>query len=338
MRQPDFQNFLDVIKGKNTGKVPLFEFIINDDFLRYFAGEEIVNQKDELTEFRIALHGFKNAGYDFCAVPQWHTNTLKFVTKEHTKLSSISSNAGALITDRESFEKYEWPDPEKGDYSILDKIAAEMPEGMKLLVFGPLGVLELAVEIVGYENLCIMTLMDEELTAEIFDNIGKRLLRFYELCLEHDSVGAIVGNDDWGFKTQTLLDHDTLRKYVFPWHKKIVAAAHAKGKPAILHSCGNLVEIMYDIMYDMKYDAKHSYEDGIVPVEEAYKRWGDRITIVGGIDMDFLTRSTPEQVTERCKNLLELTKPTSRYIMGAGNSIPHFVPLDNYNALRNSVE
>ena len=338
MKQPDFQNFLDVIKGKNTGKVPLFEFIINDEALRHFAGEDIVNQKDELTELRIALHGYKNAGYDFCAVPQWHTNTLKFKTKEHEKLSSISSNDGALITDRESFDKYVWPDPEKGDYSIFEKLGAIMPEGMKLIAFGPSGVLEVAVDIVGYENLCIMTLMDEELTAEIFDNIGKRMLRYYEICLEYDSVGAIIGNDDWGFKTQTLLDHDSLRKFVFPWHKKIVAAAHAKGKPAILHSCGNLVEVMDDIIDDMKYDAKHSYEDEIVPVEEAYKRWGNRITIMGGIDVDFLSRSTPEAVGERCKNVLELTKSGGRYCLGSGNSIPDFVPMENYNALLNSVK
>ena len=59
-----------------------------------------------------------------------------------------------------------------------------------------------------------------------------------------------------------------LRKFVFPWHKRIVETIHKFGKPAILHSCGNLIEVMDDIIEDMGYDAKHSFEDAIMPVEE----------------------------------------------------------------------
>jgi hypothetical protein len=46
----------------------------------------------------------------------------------------------------------------------------------------------------------------------------------------------------------------------YPWHKKIVDVIHDSGKPAILHSCGNLAEVMEDIIEDLHYDGKHSYE------------------------------------------------------------------------------
>ncbi len=76
-----------------------------------------------------------------------------------------------------------------------------------------------------------------------------------------------------------------MREYVTPWHKKIVELIHEAGRPAILHSCGNLVPLWEDIIDDIGYDAKHSYEDTILPVEEAYQTYGDRIAILGGIDM-----------------------------------------------------
>jgi hypothetical protein len=37
---------------------------------------------------------------------------------------------------------------------------------------------------------------------------------------------------------------------------------------------------------------KHSFEDKIMPVEEVYRRWGDRIGIVGGLDMHLLASGT----------------------------------------------
>jgi uroporphyrinogen decarboxylase len=79
-----------------------------------------------------------------------------------------------------------------------------------------------------------------------------------------------------------------MRRLVIPWHREIAKAIHLAGKPAILHSCGQLEHVMDDIIDDIKYDGKHSYEDKILPVEQAYEKWGNRIAILGGIDLDFV--------------------------------------------------
>jgi uroporphyrinogen decarboxylase len=178
-----------------------------------------------------------------------------------------------------------------------------------------------------------MTLMDEQLAMEIFNAVGSRLLQYYTRLLQFDCVGAVIGNDDWGFKTQTMLDTQSMRKYVIPWHRKIVEKVHACGKVAIMHSCGNLKEVMNDIIDDIGYDGKHSFEDGITPVEEAYKLWGSRIAIMGGIDVDFLCRSSEIEINKRARKLIETTFDQGGYCLGSGNSIPEFVPLNNYKAM-----
>jgi uroporphyrinogen decarboxylase len=38
-----------------------------------------------------------------------------------------------------------------------------------------------------------------ELVGDIFEAVGSRLARHYEICSKFDSVGALVSNDDWGF-------------------------------------------------------------------------------------------------------------------------------------------
>jgi uroporphyrinogen decarboxylase len=149
-------------------------------------------------------------------------------------------------------------------------------------------------------------------------------------------VGALIVNDDWGFKTQTMIAPETLRQFVFPWHKKIVETIHLNGKHAILHSCGNLSDVIDDIVDDMKFDAKHSFEDIILPVEQAWQQWHGRIAIMGGIDMDFLVRSEPDTIKERCRKILELTG-SEAYALGSGNSIPTYVPIKNYLAMIETI-
>jgi len=130
-----------------------------------------------------------------------------------------------------------------------------------------------------------------------------------------------------------MLSPADLRKYVFPWHKKIVEAAHAKGKPAILHSCGYMEEIADDIAFDMKFDGKHSYEDNIMPVEDVYRKYHDRFAIIGGIDVDFMVRKSPEEITARAAAMLELADKDGGFALGTGNSVPEYIPNEKYFAM-----
>jgi uroporphyrinogen decarboxylase len=153
-----------------------------------------------------------------------------------------------------------------------------------------------------------------------------------EAIAAHPVIGAIQICDDWGFKTDTFLSPETLRRAIFPWHQRVVAAAHAAEKIAILHACGNVFNVMDDVIGVMGYDAKHSFEDVICPVEEAWRRYSDRITILGGLDVDFLARSTPAQIYDRCRALVE-SAGKRRYALGSGNSVTPDVSWENYMAM-----
>jgi uroporphyrinogen decarboxylase len=90
---------------------------------------------------------------------------------------------------------------------------------------------------------------------------------------------------------------------------------------------------MDDIIDDIGYDAKHSFEDGIQPVEEAYDQYGRRISIMGGLDVDFLVRSEHGVVYRRAKAMLERSGQHGGYALGTGNSVPEYIPQENYFAM-----
>ena len=334
---PDFNNFLKVFSHQPLEKPVLFEFFLNEDLYSYLAGKDMKTAESNLDKLKIILTAFHKAGYDYATVPSTYTDTLWFHKNEVDQIESKSLNEGFVITDRNDFEQYNWPDPEAGDYTIYEDLGKHLPDGMKLIASGPGGVLENVTELVGFDRMCFMIFENEPLAKDIFDAVGSRLLKFYELVSSYDSVGALIVNDDWGFKSQLMLSPDMMRKFVFPWHRKMVDAIHESGKPAILHSCGNLSEVMEEVIKDMKFDGKHSFEDIITPVEEAYDLWGDRIAILGGIDMDFLARSTPEIIRDRAEKLLEQTNDKGGFALGSGNSIPDYIPWENYFSMTSVV-
>jgi uroporphyrinogen decarboxylase len=278
---------------------------------------------------RKVMRAYHRAGYD-------HVNVLvpgfEFPSFRRTGTRTVSLNEGGLISDRATFEAYPWPDPEAADYTILDVLAAELPEGMKLIPYGPCGVLENVIEIMGFETLCFLLADDPILVGEVFDQVGSRLERYYQIVSAHPAVGACIDNDDWGFKTQTMLSTRQMRRYVFPWHRRIVRAVHDYGKPVVLHSCGHFERILED-MNAIGIDARHSYEDNILPVEQAYELYRDRFAIIGGIDVDFICRAAPEAVYQRARSMLERTAERGGYALGTGNSVPDYVPDENYFAM-----
>jgi len=327
--QPDFNELLAVLNKQKPTRPVLFELFMNPVVYELLAG----HKPDDVTEEannRMVIDAFHAGGYDYSCV---HSNSFSFPIKERHHQKTVSLNDGFVITDEKSFMEYNWPDAESFDYSKLKRLGSYMPDGMKLMVCGPCGVLENVIALTGYENLCYMLADEPDLAEQIFTEVGSRLLKYYQISAEYDSVGLLMANDDWGFNTQTFLSPDDMRRYVFPWHKKIVETAHNHKKPAILHSCGYAGEVMEDIIEDLKFNGRHSYEDSIMPVEECYKKWGKRIGTIGGIDIDFLIKSSPEEIQKRCSAMLDLAEEFGSYALGSGNSVPEYIPYEKYRAM-----
>jgi uroporphyrinogen decarboxylase len=87
---------------------------------------------------------------------------------------------------------------------------------------------------------------------------------------------------------------------------------------------------MPDLIEGVGIDAKHSFENAIMPVERFQERYGDRIGILGGVDVDILTRRPRDEVRREVRRLIDTCHPQGRFCIGSGNSIPSYVPLENY--------
>lgn len=315
--RPDFEQLRkSLMRDGVPSCVPFYELFVNAEVMEPCLGKKIESRTD-VVEF------YYRAGYDY--VPTW-------VWIDLPGGSLIDRSSGYPIKDWHTFEEYPWPSLDSVSIGEFEATIPVLPEGMKM-VGQTGGIFETAEKLAGYEQLCYMIADDPELVQAIFDRLYALYEAMYRAMASIPQVGALVISDDLGFKTQTMIAPDDLRRYVLPGHKMLAEIAHDIGKPCILHCCGNLSEIMEDIIEDVRIDAKHSYEDSIMPVTEAKRLYGDRIAILGGFDVDRLCRNTEDEVRQYTRMLIEECGRGGGYCLGSGNSIAPFVPVGSYLAM-----
>jgi uroporphyrinogen decarboxylase len=63
------------------------------------------------------------------------------------------------------------------------------------------------------------------------------------------------------------------------------------------------------------------------------ERYGGRVALLGGLDVDFLCRSDEAAVRQRVRDTLAVCQPGGGYCLGTGNSVANYIPLENYLAM-----
>lgn len=341
---PDGEAFEACLRRQGTPKrvhsIELYlDFEVQQEIARRYGVWDGLNPEDPYywPKCQIAIQRF--LGYDYVTWGLWQDWKVPGQIAEDT--AGLKREAGRRFTDHlhgpimswEDFERFDWPDPSKADTTSLEWLNANLPEDM-CLIGGVTGhFLEQLTALMGYENLCYALADDRALVRAIADRVNDYYLHLYRTVVQFDRVRMVWGSDDLGFRTGTLIAPDDLREFVLPAHKAAAKIFHDAGKLYLLHCCGQVMDIFEDLIEDVKIDAKHSYEDTIMPPTEAKRLFGDRMAILGGIDLDFLCRSAPDEVRARVRETLDVCQPGGGYCLGTGNSVANFVPVDNYLAM-----
>lgn len=342
--RPDGERFISTIMGRVCPeRPPLVEYLI-DDALRKpivteLLGEEWVEPApDDPGSLERYLDNFiavwRQLGYDFIRFEQsLPLAELHVQGGDSTRADGIRSWNDlhhGTISSWDDFERFQWPTVTPQFLRNYEYLAEHLPEGMGLMVCHAGGIYEHLAALFSYEGLCYALFDQPDLVAAVADRLGALMLDVYRQLVQLPGIIAIFPGDDMGFRSATLIPPDALRHYTLPWHARFAAVAHEAGLPYFLHSCGNLREIMPDLIDMVGIDAKHSFENAIISADAFQIEYGGRIGVLGGVDIDILGRGIPAQVRAETRRLIEACAPRGRYAVGSGNSIPSYVPLENY--------
>ena len=236
------------------------------------------------------------------------------------------------IASWEDFEEYPWPDPKNADVSELERLCELLPDGMGMS--GHCGhFCENLCWLFGYENLCYQFYDNRDLVQAVADRILQLEFAHSDALLSLERCGIIWHSDDMGFKTGLMFSAEDMRHFVLSGHRKLADREHAAGRVVLLHACGKRDDIMEDLIEDAKFDGIHSFEDVIEPITDAKRRWGARIAVIGGVDVDYLARRSQEDIRGRVREILDVCQPGGGFALGSGNTVANYIPVANYLAM-----
>ncbi|MDP6439701.1 MAG: uroporphyrinogen decarboxylase family protein [Candidatus Brocadiia bacterium] len=233
-----------------------------------------------------------------------------------------------LITSWEDFESYDWLRPEDADLSVLEYYEKNLPEDMR--VFHVLDVWEVVRSLFGFETFCYKLYEDPALVEAVVEKAGSFAEKMADALCDFECFGVLNLSDDLGYKTSLMISPEDVRRLFIPWHKRIADLAHRHGKLFFFHCCGNMYELIDDYIDYVRIDAKHSFEENVLPVTEVKRRYGDRLTLLGGMDVDLLARGNEQAIRARTREVLETCVPGGGYFLGSGNWVTEYIPVDSY--------
>ncbi len=333
--KPDIEQLIKTLRLEKTNFIPIAELGVHPKIKEKFIGRPILTLEDEI-EFSL------KAGYDYVKLqPIADFNPSKIgvnpekieIKDDGTPQFDWASEGKGVITNEEEFENYRFPSKSDFDYSRLDEIKPLLPEGMG--VIGQYGdIFTMTWEMMGFETFSITLFENPELIGRLNNVLGELVVSMFEVFAQHDTVDVLWFSDDIAFTNGLMVSPDVLDQYFFPWLKKIGDLAKEYNKPFIYHTDGVLFDV-FDKIIECGVDAIHPIEPKAMKITEVKKKYGDKLCLIGHVDVDLLARGTPEQVRAVIEKNIKVAGYNGGYIIGSGNSIPEYVNYENYMAMLN---
>lgn len=333
--KPDFHRLrVAVTRESLPDRIPTAEVGIDLEIMDEFLGQPI-------TDIKTYASFWVKANYDYMLLqvrgqPLFDASQVKIAEGVLTTyLPKTSSTMQGRVTDEKSFDEYPWIGSNDVYYKDVDIIKDYLPDGMKLIVnHGPL--YSAISRTMGLEAMSIAMVDNPDLLRAVANKIGALCVHIVENLVQREWVGGIWWGDDMAYTTGLMVPPDFLRTYVFDFYRQIGSLCRQYGKLFLFHSDGQIEEVFEDLI-ECGIQATHPNEPTSVNIVELKKRWGDRLSFCGNIDVGLLVQGQPEDITNAVRKLIEQVGPGGGFILSSGNSIAKYIPLANYKAMLNAL-
>ena len=334
--RPDITQLLATLRLQPATHVPNVELGIHPTIKERFLGRPIATLADDVEFWHRAGYDYikLQPGVDFDPAGIATGRNLK-ANEEGTVVRKWASEGAGIIRSRSDLERYVFPKPEDLSYERFNQVKPLLPAGMG--VIGQYGdIFTMTWEMMGFETFSMAVYEDPELVEELNSKLGEIVVSMFERMAAHPAVDILWYSDDIAYASGLMISPPLLRKYFFPWLKKIGELAKSAGKPLLYHTDGVLYAVMEDIIA-CGVDALHPIEPKAMELAEVKKRYGDRLCLIGHVDVDMLSRGSKEEVREQVRKNIAAAWAGTGYCAGSGNSIPEYVDFGNYLAMLEAV-
>lgn len=325
--------FLTALKIQVPDRVPFGELNIDETVAYKILGRpKDKSQEGNLEKTRVPLEDQKELsrvlGRDIISF------TLRapiFVNKEKGKDGRLFYREG-LIQTIEDIDCYPLPDPNADELYEEAQCFIEGKDEFAVLAVTRLGIFPTILSL-GYERFCTLIYDNLEMVECLLDKYVDWQLVVVER-LSRMGVDGILTTDDMGWKGGLLFSPKFFRSVFLPRMKSV---AEKITVPWIVHSDGDITEIVEDLL-DLGIAGLHPIEPDVMDMACMKKRYGDRVCLLGNINLTTLTLGTTEDVAAEVRARIREAAPGGGYILTSANSIASYCKPENVVAMAEAVK
>jgi len=206
--RPDFNRILKAFwREGEPDRVPLAELGVAPQIMSEFLGHPFRTTKDRVDFFAMA-------GYDYVKLsPIVNMNPAGIQPKEQSERNINRAEAvdrdwapegQGMITSREEFDRYVWPDPRDISYEMFEETPSLLPQGMG--VIGQYGdIFTLTWELMGFETFSYALVDQTDLVEDLWNTVGEIIYGMFKKMAAYEFVGALWYSDDIAYQTGLLV-------------------------------------------------------------------------------------------------------------------------------------
>ncbi|MBI2914995.1 MAG: hypothetical protein HYY08_03605 [Firmicutes bacterium] len=229
---------------------------------------------------------------------------------------------------------YRFPSADQFDTAIVTSLVRESD----FFVFPVVtGAFEASYEFLDFEDFMVWCRSSKREIKEW----TRKLARFGAACATgavRAGAHGIVVADDLAYNTGMFLSPELMRELVFPYLEEEVAEIKALGVPVFLHSDGDIRPVLADIVA-MGFNGWHGIQPSAgLDLVEIKRVCGDRLCLMGNVDVDLLVRGQPEEIEREVERLIRLAAPGGGFILSSSNALCSGVSAANALAMYRTAE
>jgi len=264
-------------------------------------------------------------------ITEWHTarRTLRMVQR----LDRDDEAAGLLpktieypIKTVEDYEAYEDVMrhrefiPSYEQYLEYDRRIG--PQGLPMIVLGPVPIHDLLINWVGYEQGYLDLHDHPDVVLQAVETANSTYRRMWEIVAE--SPGRLVMH---GVNFDTVITPPKVfREHFLPYIRSFNELMHGAGKKVAFHGDGDMSGLL-ELMLEADYDVADCFAcEPMVrcTIARARSVWRERVTIWGGLPSVLLEPHVPlEQLRDHLEHVYRTVAPGDRFILGiADQALP----------------
>ena len=181
------------------------------------------------------------------------------------------------------------------------------------------------------DQLLEAMLTDPEWVKDMVDAQTDLVLATFEMVIEKGyKPDGYWCSDDLGYRNGLMFSPKVFRELFLPAHRALCEYCHQHGVSTFLHTCGNVNEVVDDLI-DVGWDCLQPLEvKAQMDVVQLKRDYGDRLSLMGGIDVRVVAEGTEEELVEEVRGKITVAKEQGGYIYHSDHSVPDNVSFERY--------